>query len=73
MANSQLETLFTNSQQDGYQSQGLTAAYVYLGLGVPSVSGYAYLIGNNDATDFGSGAGGPVLIKRMFTSTRLSI
>src|SRR3984885_12508053 len=57
---SPLETLFTHSQQDTYEAQGLTAAYVYLGFGVPTVSGYAYLIGNNDATDFGAGAGGPV-------------
>jgi hypothetical protein len=27
---------------------------------VPSVDGYTFLINNNDATDFGAGAGGPV-------------
>src|ERR1700678_994213 len=57
---SPLETLFAQSQQNTYQSQGLTAAYVYLGFGVPSVDGYTFLINNNDATDFGAGAGGPV-------------
>jgi hypothetical protein len=58
--NQQLEALFSESQQNAFQSQGLTAAYVYLGFGVPTVDGYTFLINNNDATDFGAGAGGPV-------------
>ena len=59
----QLQALFSESQQNGFQSQGLTAAYVYLGLGVPSVDGYTFLINNNNATDFGAntpGVPGPV-------------
>jgi hypothetical protein len=58
--NAQLQAQFSASSQDQYQSQGLTAAYVYTGFGVPTLQGYQTLIGNNDATDFGAGAGGAI-------------
>jgi hypothetical protein len=56
----QLQAQFSASSQDQYQSQGLTAAYVYLGFGVPTINGFVNLVTTNDTTDFGSGPGGPV-------------
>lgn len=56
----ELQAIFSATAQNTSQAKGLTAAYDFLGFGVPSMDGYKYLINSNNATDFGAGAGGPV-------------
>jgi hypothetical protein len=60
MSIAQLDTLIDATAQNTSQFKGLTAAYDYLGFGVPSIDGYTFLINNNNATDFGAGPSGPV-------------
>lgn len=54
MALSDLKTLINATSQNLSQYKGLTAAYNYLGLGVPTIDGYTTLIGTNNSTNFGS-------------------
>ncbi|BAT57575.1 serralysin precursor [Variibacter gotjawalensis] len=61
MALSDLNTLINATAPNGSTTQnlssfkGLTAAYQYLGFGVPTIDGYTNLINNNNATNFGAG------------------
>lgn len=57
MALSDLETLINASAQNTSQFKGLSAAYEFLGFGVPTIDGYTFLINENNSTNFGAGPG----------------
>ncbi|BAT57568.1 hypothetical protein GJW-30_1_00074 [Variibacter gotjawalensis] len=54
MSLSDLKTLVNATGQNISQFKALTAAYELFGFGVPTIKGYTDLIGNNNATNFGS-------------------
>lgn len=54
-----LDALIDATTQNTSQFHGLTAAYVFLGFGVPTIAGYTTLINDNNASNFGAGASGP--------------
>ncbi|BAT60608.1 hypothetical protein GJW-30_1_03156 [Variibacter gotjawalensis] len=55
MSLSDLKSLVASTSQNTSQFKGLSAAYAYLGFGVPTIDGYTALINNNNTTNFGAG------------------